>query len=160
LVSTALLRDVGGFDPDLRHYADWLLWIQLAQRGLPACVGDVVVAYRLHPGNDHLHARHLVAELPDFQRRAGGNVEVASVLRWAATTSLQQQQWGNAARWLVRAAALDPDVPSLRRDARRVAGGLRRRLRSEAPGPRRRLDPRSDPWLAAAEGWLAPLRAA
>src|SRR3712207_8084698 len=34
LVSTELLRDIGGFDPDLRHYADWLLWLRLAQRGL------------------------------------------------------------------------------------------------------------------------------
>ena len=51
LVRTELLAVTGGFDPRLRHMADWDLWIRLGRAGLPATVQRPLLAYRLHRAN-------------------------------------------------------------------------------------------------------------
>ena len=48
---TELLHAVGGFDERLAFLADWDLWVRLAAKAAPAVSDEVLVAYRLHPGN-------------------------------------------------------------------------------------------------------------
>lgn len=49
LAATELVRDVGGFDPQLSNLADWECWIRLGQESLVATVPTVDVGYRSHP---------------------------------------------------------------------------------------------------------------
>jgi glycosyltransferase involved in cell wall biosynthesis len=51
LARTALVRELGGFDPGLRILADWDLWIRLALRSPLAAVDRPLVAYVLHGAN-------------------------------------------------------------------------------------------------------------
>jgi glycosyltransferase involved in cell wall biosynthesis len=51
LARTALVRELGGFDPELRILADWDLWIRLVLRSPLACVDRPLVAYVLHGAN-------------------------------------------------------------------------------------------------------------
>ena len=48
IVSRAVLRAVGGFDPELTLMADWDLWIRVTQFGAPAIVAQPLVGYRHH----------------------------------------------------------------------------------------------------------------
>lgn len=75
LASTALVREVGGFDEGIR-LEDWDLWIRLAQRSPLAGVRSPDVGYRVHPasrGHDVsdqpaalavLRAKHAAADPP------------------------------------------------------------------------------------------------
>jgi glycosyltransferase involved in cell wall biosynthesis len=76
IAQTRLLRDVGGFDDELRLLADWDMWIRLAAVTSMAAVDKPLVAYRRHVTNmvrgsyrEHLHefsrfvAKHEVATL-------------------------------------------------------------------------------------------------
>ena len=63
LVRTALVRELGGFDPALSHTADWDMWIRLARATKAASVPEVVVAYRLHESQESRREQEMVAEL-------------------------------------------------------------------------------------------------
>jgi glycosyltransferase involved in cell wall biosynthesis len=52
VVRSEALREVGGFDEEFRHLADWDLWLRLCDRRAAMC-DEVLVAYVLHPGNMH-----------------------------------------------------------------------------------------------------------
>lgn len=47
LMRTALFNELGGFRDGAKYVEDWDLWIRLSQRGIPACVDDLLVAQRL-----------------------------------------------------------------------------------------------------------------
>ena len=63
LARTALLRELGGFDTALSHTTDWDMWIRLARATSAASVPEVVVAYRLHEGQESRREQEMVAEL-------------------------------------------------------------------------------------------------
>jgi glycosyltransferase involved in cell wall biosynthesis len=115
---TELLQAVGGFDERLTFLADWDLWIRLARKAAPAVSDEVLVAYRLHPGNmsvrkveeidgelDYLGRKHLPAR--DLSRR---NLLGSSALAWRARAYRRAGRRGLAARlflrrwWLTREA--------------------------------------------------------
>ena len=69
-VRSDLLSASGGFDPRLRHLADWDLWLRLAALGPPACV-PALVAYRLHHGQATLDTTGMLAEASTLEARHG-----------------------------------------------------------------------------------------
>jgi glycosyltransferase involved in cell wall biosynthesis len=50
-------RQIGGYDPDLPHAADWDLWLRLSARFKVGFVGESLYAYRIHTTNMH-HASY------------------------------------------------------------------------------------------------------
>lgn len=52
MARTALLRELGGFDPDMPQSEDWDLWLRLAARAPVGCLPEVLMDYTMHrPGN-------------------------------------------------------------------------------------------------------------
>jgi glycosyltransferase involved in cell wall biosynthesis len=109
VVRTELLHAVGGFDERLAFLADWDLWVRLAAKAAPAVSDEVLVAYRLHPGNmqvrevevidvdlDYLGRKHLPARDP---RR---NLIGSSALMWRARAYRRTGRRGQAARLFLR----------------------------------------------------------
>jgi len=115
---TELLHAVGGFDERLALLADWDLWIRLAPKAAPAVSDEVLVAYRLHPGNmhvrkvdeidvelDYLGRKHLPGQDHSWQNLIG-----SSALAWRAKAYRRAGRRGDAARlflrrwWLTREA--------------------------------------------------------
>ena len=62
LVSTALARRVGGFDPGLSLLADWDLWIRLALAAPFVPVDDVLLCYVMHDTSMSLDATRSLQE--------------------------------------------------------------------------------------------------
>lgn len=62
IARTDVVRDIGGFDPGLDHFADWDLWIRLARSGPAAIVDAPLVAYRQHQGSMLIHNWRPVAD--------------------------------------------------------------------------------------------------
>ena len=59
------------FDPSLKHFADWELWIRLAKRGLPAVVDEALVGYRIHSQNKALETEGMLEDIRYIQERHG-----------------------------------------------------------------------------------------
>jgi glycosyltransferase involved in cell wall biosynthesis len=51
VAKVALVERTGGFDESYSFIADWDMWIRLANRGRPAPVPDVLIAYSHHAGS-------------------------------------------------------------------------------------------------------------
>ena len=71
IVRAEVFERLGGFDTRLTHLPDWDLWLRLAGHGLPACVSEPLVAYRLHAGNASFRTAEMLAELDGFEERHG-----------------------------------------------------------------------------------------
>jgi glycosyltransferase involved in cell wall biosynthesis len=107
---TDLVRAVGGFDENLALLADWDLWIRLAAKAQPAATDDVLVAYRLHPGNMHVRdAAAVDAELDYFvvKHETNGDREhhdlrVSLALPWQAKAHRRAGHPVRAARLFFR----------------------------------------------------------
>jgi glycosyltransferase involved in cell wall biosynthesis len=148
VVRSDVLSSSGGFDPGLRHLADWDLWLRLAALGPPACVPVPLVAYRLHPGQATLDTTGMLAEASVLEARHGA--DRIAILRWAAWSHLRAGHRRAALRSYA-GAMLGGDLGSL---ARAVVALLHPR-----PATVRRPShrPAADlTWLAAAQGWLDP----
>ena len=63
LASTDLVRRVGGFDPALRVFADWDLWIRLGQVSTVAYADAPLVGYVLHGANMTAGGGNVLEEL-------------------------------------------------------------------------------------------------
>src|SRR4051794_8263718 len=48
---TSFVRELGGFDAQLVHQADWEMWIRMAWAGKAATCDDIHVAYRIRSGS-------------------------------------------------------------------------------------------------------------
>jgi glycosyltransferase involved in cell wall biosynthesis len=68
LAATALVREVGAFDPQLASMADWDLWVRLGLASPLATVDAPLVAYVEHHGMSQ-QSRTLDAELDVFVRK-------------------------------------------------------------------------------------------
>jgi glycosyltransferase involved in cell wall biosynthesis len=146
VVRSDVLSASGGFDPGLRHLADWDLWLRLAGLGPPACVSVPLVAYRLHPGQATLDTTGMLAEASALAARHG--VDRTAILRWAAWSHLRIGHRRAALR-AYAGAVLAGDVASLARAAVAL-------LHPRPMTVRRPTRPSSADvtWLAAARGWL------
>ena len=117
MARTELLHAVGGFDERLALLADWDLWIRLAPKAAPAVSDEVLVAYRLHPGNMHIRkVEEIDVELDYLGRkhlpgrdRSRRNL-IGSSLAWRAKAYRRAGRRRQAARlflrrwWLTREA--------------------------------------------------------
>jgi len=70
IARTDLLRDLGGFDPELHGTEDWDLWIRLAANTRGAAVAQVLWAYVEHGANMRGGSARAEAQRPDFERLA------------------------------------------------------------------------------------------
>ena len=120
LVRTEEARAVGGFDGTAPLNEDFYFWVDLALRGLPVHVADVVSVYRVHETN-----RFVASAGADYER-------VAALGRRSPplTGSLAQHLGARLLEHLSDAVH--------RRDARSVASGLRATL-ALSPNPARTL---------------------
>ena len=69
IVRSEVLARVGGFDEHLTHVPDWDLWLRLAGHGVPACVNEPLVAYRIHGGNASFRTTEMLEELYELEDR-------------------------------------------------------------------------------------------
>jgi glycosyltransferase involved in cell wall biosynthesis len=146
IIRTKLFQQVGGFDVELRHLADWDLWLRLARTDVPACVDAPLVAYRQHGSQMTLNTAGIMAEAGVLARRHG--TDVNSIRRWMAWSYLRRGDRRLAARAYAD-AVLAGNVSSLGRAV--VA------LLHPQPTVLRRARPESDPWCRNAEHWLRSL---
>jgi glycosyltransferase involved in cell wall biosynthesis len=146
LVSTELFRAVGGFDPELRHLADWDLWLRLTACGLPACVSRPLIAYRRHAGQATLDPHGMIEEGRLLNARHGADLN--SIRRWLAWSHLRKGERRLAVCAYTRAAVAG-DVWSL---ARAAVALLHPRPIDVRTGASRNAE-----WLRLAECWLRPL---
>jgi len=103
VVRRDILRRAGLFDPELRHMADWDLWIRLARLGPPAVVRGALVAYRIHRGNASLDPAGIEAEIHRIEERysdsrAGLPIDRAYVYRWIAWSRMRAGDRSGAVR--------------------------------------------------------------
>jgi glycosyltransferase involved in cell wall biosynthesis len=145
MIRSRLLVRTGGFEPRLRHLADWDLWLRLVRHAIPGCVSEPLVAYRLHPAQASMDTTDMLDEARMLEDRHGA--DRASILRWLAWSSLRQGQRRDAIR-AYTSAAVAGDVLSL---GRAVVAGL-------YPNPtalrRARATPSAVEWRRKAEAWL------
>jgi glycosyltransferase involved in cell wall biosynthesis len=148
-VRSDLLAASGGFDPHLRHLADWDLWLRLAGLGPPACVPAPLVAYRLHHGQATLDTAGMLAEASALEARHGA--DRTAILRWAAWSHLRTGHRRAALR-AYAGAVLAGDVASLARAAVALVhprpSTVRRPSRPSAT---------EAAWIAAGQHWLDEL---
>lgn len=157
------------FDGTYYHFADWDLWIRLAQRGTPACVRRPLVAYRIHAANASLDTPGMIAELDMIEERYGGPVDRARFYRHVGRVSQRAGRRRQALRYYAQAAARDPryrwhgfaaDLADITQgflwQARgRVARAAGRPWGGPPPAPRR-PDPHRA-WKEQARPWLQEL---
>jgi hypothetical protein len=145
-VRSDLLSASGGFDPRLRHLADWDLWLRLAALGPPACVPAPLVAYRLHHGQATLDTTGMLAEASALEARHGA--DRTAILRWAAWSHLRTGRRRAALRAYAGAVRAG-DVASLARAAVAL-------LHPRPSTVRRPSRPSATEaaWIAAGQHWL------
>jgi hypothetical protein len=170
IVRSEVLRGLGGFDTHITHLPDWDLWVRLARRGLPACIEDPLVGYRLHSGNASFRTAEMLAELDGFERRHGVTVDRSRFHRHLAHLCLRSGRRMEAASHFLRAFMRFRDGYSridIATDQRLVGELVGEVIRRRTGRPRskwaaRRLQAarRSDPhatWKAQAQAWLDEL---
>ena len=149
MVRAGLLADSGGFDPALRHLADWDLWLRLARLHRPACVAAPLVAYRVHARQATMDTTGMVAEACVLQARHGA--DPAAIHRWAAWSQLRAgRRWAAVAAYA--AAVRAGDLASVAR----TAVALLSPHPTLARNPMRRATGAPD-WHLAAQAWLEEL---
>jgi glycosyltransferase involved in cell wall biosynthesis len=157
VVRADLLAGTGGFDPGLRHMADWDLWIRLGRTGPPATVPRPLLAYRLHRANATMDTafdpREPLAELDAIVDRYGIPADRLAVERWIAWTCLRAGRRGTSLRAYVRAAR-GGDPKSLVRAAISLLHPAVGRRVYYRPFLQRGQD---EAWLGEARSWLRDL---
>jgi glycosyltransferase involved in cell wall biosynthesis len=160
VVHADLLASAGGFDPGLRHMADWDLWIRLGRSGPPATVPRPLLAYRLHEANATMDTafdpREPLAELDAIVDRYGIPADRLAVDRWIAWTCLRAGRRGAALRAYLRAAR-GGDPKSLVRAAIGLLHPAVGRRIYYRPFLRHGQD---EAWLDEARSWLRDLASA
>ena len=144
LVLAETFRSCGGFDPALRHLADWDLWLRLAEHGSPACVPDPLVAYRIHPTQATMDTTGMMAEAEVLRDRHGADPK--SIRRWLAWSHLRRGDRREAVGAYARAVAAG-DLASVGRAA----------IAAVHPRPtsvRRRAPTDGVAWSASAREWV------
>jgi glycosyltransferase involved in cell wall biosynthesis len=157
VVHADLLVAAGGFDPGLRHMADWDLWIRLGRSGPPATVSRPLLAYRLHGTNATMDTafdpREPLAELDAIIDRYGIPADRLAVDRWIAWTCLRAGRRGAALRAYLRAARGGDPKSLLRATIGLLHPAVGRRIYFR-PFWRHGQD---EVWLSEARSWLREL---
>jgi glycosyltransferase involved in cell wall biosynthesis len=158
-----LVRDLGGFDEKLRHFADWDLWIRLAAAGRGAACPEALVAYVRHPQNmiltdpgrlarefHALAAKHRAAADRYGVRPDRVLPDQAGVFRWLGASQARSGRRARAAAYYLQ-AGLSRSPYGRRRSLRDAARALIGEVPTDRPAS---IDKR----LAADAGWLAHCR--
>jgi glycosyltransferase involved in cell wall biosynthesis len=145
MVKSELMSRAGGFEPTLRHLADWDLWLRLARYGPPAYVPEPLVAYRVHDAQASMDTSDMLEEALALYTRNGA--DRVSVLRWFAWSCLRQGRRWDAVRAYGQAVRAG-DLLSIGRALVAVAAPRTTTLR------RRRATAESAGWRRRAQEWL------
>jgi glycosyltransferase involved in cell wall biosynthesis len=130
IARTALVREVGGFDPEYSVLADWDLWLRFAEQGPPAACEDIVVGYRLHNGN--MHAKDIDQFYEELgrltQKHAASQLgplkpDLLVLLEWHSNAVRRSGNRVAAARMAARRLRLTHDPADLARIGGALAGG-------------------------------------
>jgi glycosyltransferase involved in cell wall biosynthesis len=159
LASADAVTAAGGFDESLSHFADWDLWIGLADRGRAAACPEVLMAYLQHEGSMLVTDKSgLVGEFKRLARkhravseRYGVGFDRAGLARWMAWGEGRADRRLRAARGYLASAALyvrQRQCDETRRSAAQALASLRgkRFLDSGRPLPSASVDQEPD-WL-------------
>jgi glycosyltransferase involved in cell wall biosynthesis len=162
IASKEAVTRAGLFDAEFQPLADWDLWLRLAQIGMPACVSQPLVAYRLHGAQMSLDASRVETE---FWRLFARNRQAnpAILLRYLGWWALRIKNHRAAMRYFVRAwlqqrpnyrmSVLAGDLAVVGRDL------LAHRLRISVPlGKATAHTELQDPsWIQAGQEWVDTL---
>jgi glycosyltransferase involved in cell wall biosynthesis len=151
IVRTEVFSEAGCWDPALVNLADWDLWIRLSRLGLPACVTEPLVGYRIHASNASANTALILAEAGLLDGRYGGRTDYGELHHYLAWVCLRSGRRRPAVGHFARAAA-HGQVSGV---ARSLAGLVRGRVRRRFGLPRRDAD---RAWPDRAEAWLVELR--
>jgi glycosyltransferase involved in cell wall biosynthesis len=167
LMRRDLALRIGGFDGAFHLFADWDLWMRLAEDGPPAWVPRPLMAYRVHQSNMAIAGPGDVeADMRLFSER-GLSVDQTPIYRWLGWWARRGGRPLKAVRYLGRAwrvNAGDYSMVELMRDSAYIAreSAERFRLRYLKRIIRRRLisgRPGGDlKWIAEAEQWVEAIR--
>jgi glycosyltransferase involved in cell wall biosynthesis len=161
LARTELVRDLGGFDSQLRILADWDLWIRLVLRSPLATVDRPLVAYVLHGSNMTSAPTGFADELERIRTAYASE-------RSRYGVELNEAGWSEWFAELERRAGkrLRPGLGLARRavSERRPELALKGISMALRPGwverrNRFRLDAMDPAWRRAAESWLGSVDA-
>lgn len=88
MARTEALREVGGYPTDYVRSEDHYLWLQLARRGEPVAVDEVVGVHRRHAGNRHdpvraRDATEMITRLAETDPELAGSVPERRGMQYA-----------------------------------------------------------------------------
>jgi glycosyltransferase involved in cell wall biosynthesis len=171
IVRLDVLERIGAFDEHLTHVPDWDLWLRLADHGVPACVDEPLVAYRMHAGNASFRTAEMLAELYEMEGRHDLTKTRTRFHRHLAYLCLRSGRRREALTHFLRALVnvrdgysrvdVAADARLLREHAAEI---VRRRLGQPASrwaARRLRAARERDPnaaWKAQAQAWLRGLQ--
>jgi glycosyltransferase involved in cell wall biosynthesis len=160
LAETALAREAGGFDEELRILADWDLWIRLALRSPLTAVDRPLLAYLRHDASMTAGVPGIGEELARVEAKYAAERDARGVeLDWGAWLpyiALMQRRAGLRLAPAVLYARLARDT----RNPLVLVRALGALVRPSGIEPLRRRGRRPVPpaWRQEAESWLAPIR--
>jgi glycosyltransferase involved in cell wall biosynthesis len=102
------------FDSSLKHFADWELWIRLAERGLPEAVDEPLVGYRIHSTNKALEPEGMVEDVRYIERRHGIHPDWGAIDHYLAWLYQRAGRRRRALSYFAAAAARGQMRPVLR----------------------------------------------
>jgi glycosyltransferase involved in cell wall biosynthesis len=140
------------FDPSLKHFADWELWIRLARKGLPTVVDEPLVGYRIHRKNKALETGGMLDDVRFIQRRHGIHPDWGAINHYLAWLHLRTGRRGPALTHFAT-AAVQGQMRSVLRSGYTVATS---RLRWATKRRPRELG--TPPRINDVEKWLVELR--
>jgi glycosyltransferase involved in cell wall biosynthesis len=140
------------FDPSLKHFADWELWIRLAKRGLPAVVDEALVGYRIHSQNKALETEGMLEDIRYIQGRHGIGPDWGAINHYLAWLYQRSGRRRQALAHFARAAVQGQMLPVLKSVYALAESRLQRATRHQPRGSRTPMR------ISEAENWLAQLR--
>jgi glycosyltransferase involved in cell wall biosynthesis len=143
------------FDDRFTQFADWDLWIRLAERGLPGVVAKPLVGYRIHTRNESLKTDGMIRELRLIERRHATHVDWGAInvyLGWLHFRSGRIQP--ALKHWT--SAASQGQSPAVAGILYSIGKGRVSSLLTRHRNPRSE----KDAWAREAEAWLSALRGA
>jgi glycosyltransferase involved in cell wall biosynthesis len=151
IVRAEAFSEAGRWDPALVNLADWDLWIRLSRAGLPACVAEPLVGYRIHPSNASANTALVLAEARRMDGRYGNRTDYGELHHYLAWVCLRSGRRWPALGHFARAAAYGQVFGVAGSLTGLVRGRMRRRVGLPRPNGDRG-------WRDRAEAWLAELR--
>lgn len=124
VVERSLLEQVGGFDPALRIYADWDMWLRLSMVSSPVAVISFDVLYVFHEGQMTGCPASLFDELLIFREKHVSSlweIKHDRMLSWVSRHALQAGDVRTLLRVLIHAPRLVLKLPVLFLDRLRKA---------------------------------------